>query len=92
MVLLIAVADEGNSASMNDQDRAGEARAREQRARDREARALSHQREADRKAREATDPETATALRAEAELHARAARIHHEGAKLQERHAREHES
>jgi hypothetical protein len=43
-----------------------------------------------RNAREATDPDSATAHRAEAEFHARAAKIHHEAVELQAEHARAH--
>lgn len=77
---------------MNDSDQVGEARAREQRAREREARARSHQLQADQEAKEATDPETTRRLRAEAQVHARAAKLHHEAVEIQANHAREHES
>jgi hypothetical protein len=60
-------------------------------ARECEARALSHQRIADRKAEEAPDPESAAAHRAEAMIHARAAKIHREAVELQAEHAQQHE-
>jgi hypothetical protein len=75
---------------MNDRDVGAEARAREQRAREREARARAHELEAKRKAQAASDPETAKAFWDEADVHARAASVHHAAVDLQAKHAREH--
>ena len=75
---------------MNDLELVGEALARVERAKERKTRALAHAREARRKAEESTDPETAEAYRHEANVHGRAARVHHEAMEVQARHAREH--
>lgn len=82
----------GNNVIMNHPEMGAEARAREQRAREREARALAHGREAQRRADAATDPETAEAFRHEADVHARAAKVHRDAVGLQDQHAREHEA
>ena len=89
---LIVRVDAGNSDEcMNSREHADAVRARERRAREREARAVSHQRAAVRKADTASDPIAARAHLAEADMHARAAQVHHEAAELQGSHAREHE-
>ena len=88
----IALCAQGNPWIMTDQDLAGEALARVERARERENRALEHAREARRRAEESPDPDTAEAYWLEANLHGRAARVHHEATEVQARHARDHAS
>ena len=74
----------------HDQQAARE-REREERALEREQRALEHQRIAERNAADAPNSESERSYRAEAALHARAARFHRDAVELQRRHERESE-